>query len=74
MTYTSVIVNLRVFAERCRSLRNERVFRARDFTGEVFWPRGYFVSTVGLDEDMVRGYVRHQENADERYDQMKLCV
>ena len=48
--------------------------RARNFTGEVFWVRGYFVSTVGLDEDMVRVYIRHQEGEDERYDQMKLNV
>ena len=48
--------------------------RKRNFTGEVFWARGYFVSTVGLDEDMVRAYIRHQENEDERYDQMKLGV
>ena len=46
--------------------------RARNFTGEVFWARGYFVSTVGLDENMVRAYIRHQEGEDERYDQMKL--
>lgn len=46
--------------------------RQRNFTGEVFWARGYFVSTVGLDEDMVRAYIRHQEHEDERYDQMKL--
>jgi len=48
--------------------------RTRNFTGEVFWARGYFVSTVGLDEDMVRAYIRHQEAEDERYDQMKLEV
>ncbi|MDQ3261811.1 MAG: IS200/IS605 family transposase [Pseudomonadota bacterium] len=48
--------------------------RARNFTGEVFWARGYFVSTVGLDEDMVRAYIRHQEGEDDRYDQMKLNV
>jgi putative transposase len=46
--------------------------RQRNFTGEVFWARGYFVSTVGLDEEMVRDYIRHQEQEDERYDQMKL--
>ena len=46
--------------------------RQRNFTGEVFWARGYFVSTVGLDEAMVRAYIRNQEQADERYDQMKL--
>jgi putative transposase len=40
----------------------------------VFWARGYFVSTVGLDEAMVRAYIRNQEDEDERYDQMKLGV
>ena len=48
--------------------------RSRNFTGEVFWARGYFVSTVGLDEAMVRAYIRNQEEEDERYDQMKLGV
>ena len=46
--------------------------RERNFTGEVFWARGYFVSTVGLDETMVREYIRNQQHEDERYDQMKL--
>lgn len=46
--------------------------RQRNFTGEVFWARGYFVSTVGLDEEMVRAYIRNQELEDDRYDQMKL--
>ena len=40
--------------------------------GENFWARGYFVSTVGLDEEMVRAYIRHQEKEDEHYDQLKL--
>ena len=48
--------------------------RARNFTGEVFWARGYFVSTVGLDEEMVRAYIREQEREDERIEQMKLNV
>jgi len=38
----------------------------------VFWARGYFVSTVGLDEEMVGAYIRNQELEGERYDQMKL--
>jgi len=46
--------------------------RQRNFTGENFWARGYYVSTVGLDEAMVRAYIRNQEVEDERYDQMKL--
>ena len=50
--------------------------RKRNFTGEVFWARGYwyFVSTVGLDEEVVRAYIRHQQTEDERYDPMKLSV
>ena len=48
--------------------------RVKNFTGEVFWARGYFVSTVGLDEEIVRAYIRNQEQEDERYDQMKLDV
>lgn len=48
--------------------------RKRNFTGEVFWARGYFVSTVGLDEEVVRAYIRHQQTEDERYDQMKLSM
>ena len=46
--------------------------RERNFTGEVFWARGYFVSTVGLDEAVVRAYIRQQEQTDDHYDQMRL--
>ncbi len=40
--------------------------RGGNFTGESFWARGYFGSTVGLDEEMVRAYIRDQEKEDER--------
>jgi putative transposase len=46
--------------------------RQRNFTGENFWARGYFVSTVGLDENVVREYIRRQDEEDARYEQMKL--
>lgn len=48
--------------------------RTRNFRGEEFWARGYYVSTVGLDESMVRAYIRNQEETDARLDQMKLGV
>ena len=48
--------------------------RARNFTGQVFWARGYFVSTVGVEEEIIRTYIREQEHEDERYDQMTLGV
>ena len=46
--------------------------RRRNFTGESFWARGYFVSTVGLDEEMVRKYIRDQEKEDQRLDQLNM--
>ena len=46
--------------------------RKRNFVGQHFWARGYFVSTVGRDEEVIRAYIRHQEREDERLEQMKL--
>ncbi|GAB3395941.1 IS200/IS605 family transposase [Azotobacter armeniacus] len=46
--------------------------KAKNFTGENFWARGYFVSTVGLNEGVVRAYIRNQEKEDEHYDQLKF--
>ncbi|RLA14307.1 MAG: IS200/IS605 family transposase [Gammaproteobacteria bacterium] len=44
----------------------------RNFTGQKFWARGYFVSTVGRDEDVIRNYIQHQEIEDRRQDQLKF--
>jgi putative transposase len=46
--------------------------RKKNFTGENFWARGYFVSTVGLDEDVVRRYIRDQEAQEERLEQLNV--
>lgn len=46
--------------------------RKRNFVGQHFWARGYFVSTVGRDEAVIREYIRHQEREDERLEQMNL--
>ena len=46
--------------------------RKRNFVGQHFWARGYFVSTVGRDEAMIREYIRTQEKVDERLEQIKL--
>ncbi len=46
--------------------------RQRNFTGEHFWARGYFVSTVGRDEKAIREYIERQEEEDRRLDQMKM--
>ena len=46
--------------------------RKRNFTGQHFWARGYFVSTVGRDEDAIREYIRRQETEDARLEQLNL--
>jgi REP-associated tyrosine transposase len=46
--------------------------RKRNFVGQHFWARGFFVSTVGKDEALVREYIRNQEEEDKRLDQMNL--
>ena len=44
----------------------------KNYNGMSFWARGYFVSTVGTDEDAVRTYIRDQEKEDHRVEQLKL--
>ena len=46
--------------------------RRRNFVGQHFWARGYYVSTVGRDETTVREYIQAQEAEDKRLDQMRL--
>lgn len=44
----------------------------KNFGGMSFWARGYFVSTVGTDEEVVRAYIRDQEKEDQRVEQLSL--
>ena len=46
--------------------------RKRNYAGYHFWARGYFVSTVGRDEERIRAYIRNQEQEDQRLDQMRM--
>ena len=46
--------------------------RRKNFTGQSFWARGYYVSTVGKDEEAVREYIKHQEEEDRRIEQLNL--
>jgi putative transposase len=40
--------------------------KKKPYWGNHFWARGYFVNTVGLDEDMIRRYVKYQEENERR--------
>lgn len=46
--------------------------RRKNFTGQSFWARGYYVSTVGKDEEAVREYIKNQEEEDKRIEQLSL--
>jgi putative transposase len=46
--------------------------RRRNFTGQHFWARGYYVSTVGRDEATIREYIQKQEADDRRLDQLEM--
>ena len=46
--------------------------KKRNYVGQSFWARGYYVSTVGRDEEVVREYIRNQEAEEQRIDQLDL--
>ena len=49
-----------------------RVYGERKRNGQHLWARGYFVSTVGRDEAVIREYIRNQEREAQRLEQMNL--
>jgi hypothetical protein len=53
-------------------LKRTYLGRRQNYTGQHFWARGYFVSTVGRDEAAVREYIQHQELEDKRSDQLNM--
>jgi putative transposase len=67
-------VNIVRYIKGKSAIQIARKFRGRErnFTDENFWARDYFVSTVGVDENVVRAYIRNQEEEDKRYDQNKF--
>jgi putative transposase len=48
------------------AIRIHREFYKLMRDGKSFWARGYFVSTVGLDEKTIRNYIKKQEDSDKR--------
>jgi putative transposase len=48
--------------------------KRRNFVGQHFWARGYWVSTVGKDEAAVRQYIQDQEKEDQRLEQLEMVA
>ncbi len=40
--------------------------KRKPYWGNHFWARGYFISTIGLDSEMIKRYVKHQEQEDKK--------
>ena len=51
---------------------HRELMKARRMTGLHFWADGYCVSTIGLDEETIRKYVRDQERRDRNLDQQEF--
>lgn len=62
------------YIKRKSAIHLARVYGEKkgNFVGQHFWARGYFVSTVGRDERVIRNYIRHQQQEDERLEQLGL--
>jgi len=46
--------------------------RQKYFSGQHMWARGYFVTTVGLDEEVIREYIKNQEEDDRKQEELDL--
>jgi putative transposase len=46
--------------------------RRQNFTDQNFWARGYYVSTVGMNEETIKRYIQQQESEDKRLDNLEL--
>ena len=49
-----------------------RQLKKKPYWGNHFWAKGYCVDTVGLDADMIRKYVRYQEEKEKQLEQLQL--
>jgi putative transposase len=68
------VANTVGFLKGKSAIRIHRQFlgKKRNFTGLHFWARGYCVSTIGLDEETIRAYIRDQEAEEKRQKQLRL--
>jgi putative transposase len=68
------VSNVMGFIKGKSAIHIARVYagRRRNFVGQHFWARGYWVSTVGKNEAAVRQYIQNQEKEDKRLEQLEL--
>ena len=54
------------------AIARQFVGKRKNFTGQNFWARGYYVTTVGRDETAIRKYIQAQEAEDKRLEQLEM--
>ena len=71
--YEKIRVDLSHEIKRLAECRESAIYVARKyggrtkyFSGQHMWARGYFVSTVGMNEEVIRKYIQNQENEDKK--------
>ena len=70
------VSNVMGFIKGKSAIHIARVYagKRRNFVGQHFWARGYWVSTVGQDEAAVRRYIQDQEKEDKRLEQLEMVA
>ena len=70
------VSNVMGFIKGKSAIHIARVYagRRRNFVGQHFWARGYWVSTVGKNEAAVRRYIQEQETEDQRLEQLEIAA
>jgi putative transposase len=70
------VSNVMGFIKGKSAIHIARVYagRRRNYDGQHFWARGYWVSTVGKNEAAVREYIQNQEKEDKRLEQLELVA
>ena len=49
--------------------KTKKQLKEKPYWGNHFWARGYFVTTVGIDEEMIRRYIQHQEKQEKKQEE-----
>jgi putative transposase len=70
------VSNVMGFIKGMSAIHIARVYvgRRRNYVGQHFWARGFWVSTVGKNEAAVRQYIQNQEREDKRLEQLELAA
>lgn len=69
----SQAVDLRALRKEIGGIFQKCLQMKRNFTGRHFWNRGYCLSTVGLKEQVIREYIRNQEQKEKCQEQIRLA-